>query len=66
MKSRIAELARLIPHDDAEAVITAAVHEAYENAAKVCDKEAAKWESDGAAPEPMSRLCALAIRKLKE
>jgi hypothetical protein len=33
-----------------------------ERAAKVCEYEATRWEGDGV-PEPMSRLCAAAIRK---
>ena len=34
-----------------------------EACAKVCEAEAAKWEGDGE-PEPMSRICAAAIRAL--
>jgi len=32
-----------------------------EECARLCEAEAAKWEGDGT-PEPMSRICAAAIR----
>lgn len=36
--------------------------EAFEEAAKLCEEHAARWEADGV-PVPMSRLCAAAIRQ---
>ena len=49
---------------DADEMFRSFARLVMEDAAKVCEQEAATWEGDGV-PEPMSRLCAMQIRSMK-